>query len=61
MGSSSDYNRYLLSVVFSLSLYVTISFMFCVLVCLYPLNEPVYYGKFDYLVLFPAENIAATT
>lgn len=28
---------------------------------MYPLNEPVYYGKFDYLVLFPAENIAATT
>lgn len=35
--------------------------MSCVLVSMYPLNEPVYYGKFDYLVLFPAENIAATT
>lgn len=43
------------------SLYIIISFMSCVLVSMYPLNEPVCYGKFDYLVLFPAENIAATT
>lgn len=44
-----------------LSLYMTISFMFCVLVYVYPLNETVYYGKFNYLVFFPAENIATAT
>lgn len=40
---------------------MTISFMFCVLVYVYPLNETVYYGKFNYLVFFPAENIATAT
>lgn len=44
-----------------LYVYITISFVSCVLVSLYPLNELVYYRKFDCLVLFPAENIAAAT
>lgn len=63
MAKSSNYCSYLLSVVFSLPvyIYITISLMFCVLVYLYPLNEPVDYGKCDYLVFFPAENIATTT